>query len=345
MKSNSSTPMARARRRRARAMVTAIAVGLAAVISAATASAGDKEQATALFDEARALVVSGDFAKACAKFEESEKLDARVGTLLNLADCEERTARLVSASRHWGEAQALGEQTQDPRGEVAGERGRKLDARMPRLTVRLAPGAPPASSVVLSLGGGEPRALGGLGRAEPLDPGAYRLVVTAPGHRERNYDVIIAEGGSRELEVEPGPAQAASSERAAPAPLPPTPPPPAEGAPWSPLKTTGIVLGVTGVVALGIGIGFGVDAIGKKNASNDGHCNPDSNICDEDGIDLRDKGLTSSYVSTGMFVAGGVLTVGGLVLFLAAPSGGEAPTPSPVALAVGPRGLRVTGQW
>lgn len=48
---------------------------------------------------ARGLVQKGDWAAACPKFEESERLDPGIGTLYHLADCYEHVGRLATA---WG---------------------------------------------------------------------------------------------------------------------------------------------------------------------------------------------------------------------------------------------------
>src|SRR5512139_1741852 len=61
--------------------------------SAARAQASDKAAAEALFDEGRKLMAEGKYAAACAKLEASQKLDAGVGTQLNLADCYEKSGK------------------------------------------------------------------------------------------------------------------------------------------------------------------------------------------------------------------------------------------------------------
>src|SRR3989442_15930933 len=72
-------------------------VVLALLWCAAPARAGDAPTAEALFRAGRAASKRGDTKVACERFSESYRLDAAVGTLLNLAACEEALHRLVDA--------------------------------------------------------------------------------------------------------------------------------------------------------------------------------------------------------------------------------------------------------
>src|SRR5262245_31877335 len=53
--------------------------------------------AEALFEEGRSALAAGDLDLACARFRESNRLDPAVGTVLNLADCEEKRGKLATA--------------------------------------------------------------------------------------------------------------------------------------------------------------------------------------------------------------------------------------------------------
>ncbi len=77
---------------------------LAATTSFAEPSADDRTVARSLFDQGRALVKDGNYAAACPKLEESQKIDSGVGTLFNLADCYEHLGRFASA---WAAARPL----------------------------------------------------------------------------------------------------------------------------------------------------------------------------------------------------------------------------------------------
>src|SRR3954471_558336 len=67
----------------------------------------NKASAEALFNEGRRLVQVGQLAQACQKFAASEKLEPAVGTLLNLASCNERQGRIASAWANYRDAAGL----------------------------------------------------------------------------------------------------------------------------------------------------------------------------------------------------------------------------------------------
>jgi hypothetical protein len=115
---------------------------------------------------------------------------------------------------------------------------------------------------------------------------------------------------------------------------------------WTPSRIAGIAVASVGVVAFGIGAGFGVVAIGKKKDA-DSHCR-DGNLCDAAGVALRDEGFTASYVSTGMFIGGAALAAGGIVLIVISPSVSAAkngPSSASLAVAPAPGGVTLQGTW
>src|SRR5882757_3842955 len=72
--------------------------------SVARAQSGDSAVAQALFDQAKKLIADGHASEACPKLEESQRLEPRSGTLINLASCYEQTGRLASAWSKYIEA-------------------------------------------------------------------------------------------------------------------------------------------------------------------------------------------------------------------------------------------------
>ena len=82
-------------------------VGIVFFARSATAQSSPSDAsvaAEALFSAGRADVERGDYASACPKFADSQRLDPAPGTLINLADCEEHVGQLARAWQHWREA-------------------------------------------------------------------------------------------------------------------------------------------------------------------------------------------------------------------------------------------------
>jgi hypothetical protein len=285
--------------------------------SAEDARAGDAER---LFREGRALMENGNAAAACPKFAESEKLDPAPGTLLSLADCEERSQAFVRAREHYQLA-ASGFAKKDPRRAFATGRAQALDRRVAHLTLRLAPGAP--ADVVVRFHGPSPAwapspdvtiAPADLGSDRAVDPGDFRLTLTAKGHAENVQTFSLAEGETRDVTLDLGPLER------------PAPPPPRalvvtpEPAPRPASSSKALALGLlgTGAVALVVGGITGVLAAGKAGTVKD-HCTADY-LCDQTGVDAASSGRTFATISTVGLIAGAVLAGAGAYLFFARPA-------------------------
>ena len=151
---------------------------------------------------------------ACPKFRESYDLDPAPGALLNLADCEEKRGRVATA---WSIFRQLARDlpANDDRRPIAQSRAAALEARVPRLTIRLAPGAPADTAVQRA---GVPVGAGSLDSPLPVDPGEVQVTAAAPGRKQKIFTVQLAEGAQIELLV--APEEAAAAAGAGPA-LPP----------------------------------------------------------------------------------------------------------------------------
>jgi hypothetical protein len=271
-----------------------LVLGVTLVAASARAASRDPAAAEALFRDARAAMQRGEYDVACAKLDESQRLDPAPGTLLNLAECEEKRGRLASA---WQDYQWALETLPagDERGPYAKSRAEALAPRLPRLVVRLAPSAPAGSRVrrdEIDLGAPS------LGSPLPVDPGKHAVVVNAPGRVARTYDVTAAEGRLAEITVDAG--------------APDVTAPPAETR--GPGKLPGFIgIGVGGA-ALVAGSVAGVLAIGRARVSDD-HCDA-AHTCDDTGLAANRDGRTFSTVSTICFVAGVALVAGGIAWVL-----------------------------
>lgn len=289
------------------------AIALCLVSPALGAQARDATSAEALFTEGRDAAKAGDYARACPKFRESNRLDPAPGTVLNLADCEEHLGHLATAWTLYREVtQRL--PPSDERHGIALARAKALEPKLPKLTVTLAPGAPPGTRVLRD---GVELGPAALDTALPVDPGAHSLVVEAPGRERTERSVSLAEGQSERVVLQLG---AKSSGRQGPS---------GPSATSSSKRTWGWVLGGVGVAGLSVGTVTGLMVLGEKRKVDD---NCDANKrCSAAGMDAVDSGRTYGTISGASFIVGGLALAGGAYLLLS----GDEKSPS-TALQVGP---------
>lgn len=293
----------------------------------------DQALAEALFDQSITLMKAGDYASACPKLAESQRLDPAPGTLLYLGDCYEKTGRLATAWATFREAIALSSSSSEPkRADLARTRAAALEKRLPWLRAEL----PGTSNVhVLTLDGTEiGRAL--WGSELPIDPGEHTLVASAPDHASRTIPFRVEGGEHRIISI-------ANLEDAAPTTGTPSPPPPPHAAaPAPPVERSAAVrpdppgrpwqkpvaLGVAGAGVIGLGLGtfFGLQAFSRWGDA-EPLCPADR--CSPRGVALAGDARSAATMSTVAFVVGSILLGAGAALYLFAPkrtTTGVAPT-------------------
>ncbi len=341
---NDATP--RAARR---ALTAALAAGLLLALaqSASAQSAADKAAAEQLFKDARTLMNAKKFDEACPKLEASLRLDAALGTRLNLASCYEEVGKLASAWGMYHEAADLAANENQPkRVKFAQDHAKALEPRLPKLVITVASPAP--GQKVTRDGTVIDAAL--FGTSIYVDPGARKIEAEAPDHQPFSLEVTALEGKETKVEV---PALVEIPKPVAPA-LPPTTAGPAGGelvvASGDPGKTrrmTGLIVGGAGVVSAAVGLGFGLGARAKWNAAKeDGKCDLDTNVCTPEGQELADAARSRATISTIAVSAGAVLVVTGAVLYFTAPKA-ERPRSARLVPSGGKDslGLALTGQF
>jgi hypothetical protein len=293
-------------------------------------SSTDVALATELFNAGRDLVKEGNYAAACPKLAESARLDAKVGTLARLAECEEHIGKLASARARWQQASNLAKATNDNRAAHAESELARIDRIVPKIEIVLSGDAP--RDLVLRLDDAE-LGTGSLGVKLPVDPGKHTIHASAPGKRAASIETETKADGIVSRVVIPALADEASP-APVPAPAPPSPPPPREAPPEStgssPLRTIGLATAAVGVVGIGVGTVFGVIAKSKRDDSNaqPGGCN--GNDCPGPAADTRNDARSAGNVSTVFFVAGAVLAAAGVTMFFVAPSNARAVRIAPV---------------
>ena len=297
------------------ATVTALVV---CSLDARAQQPGDPAAAQSLFDEGKRLMQEKNFAAACPKLAESQRLDPAGGTILALALCHEGEGKTATA---WAEFnQALGDARRDKRADreaAASDHIKALEPRLARLRVVV---NKPVDGLVVKRDG---LVVGSAqwGTALAIDPGAHAFEVTAPNKQRWTSTVTVDQEGRTLDVIVPALADAPS----AAAPPPPATPPPdrepvREGS--SSQRTWGLVIGGVGVVAAGVGAGFGLSASSKwKDAEK--AC--PGNVCPNSAATQAGKDAgTAADVSTALFVLGGIALAGGAVLYLTAPKADEA---------------------
>lgn len=320
--------------------VLAVLVGaLHPDVARADASASDKAAAQVLFDQGKDAARVGRWLDACPKFEESQRLDPTIATQFKLADCFEHVGRTASAWTHFvAVAAATKAAGQSEREQVARERAAALEPKLSRLTIQVGAAERGPALVVKRDGAVVGAALFGV--SVPIDPGRHTVTASAPGRRPWEGSVVVLPNGATatltvpELEIDTTPA--------APPPSAPLPADRAEST-GSTQRVVGLVVGGVGVAGLAIGTVFGLSA---KSTHDDAktHCRTEA-LCDAQGLALTDDARASGNVSTVAFVAGGALVVGGVVLFVTAPSGSRSATGRHMASRVGLGSIALEGTW
>ncbi|MBK7860794.1 MAG: tetratricopeptide repeat protein [Archangiaceae bacterium] len=118
---------------------------IATLITVSMLSAAPPDSADGLFAEGRRLLKAGKTEEACAAFEKSLALDAALGTLLNLADCNEKRSRLAEARTQFLEAADRAKTAGNAeREQVARARASALADRLARAEREKSAGTAPA---------------------------------------------------------------------------------------------------------------------------------------------------------------------------------------------------------
>jgi hypothetical protein len=294
-----------------------LVVSLALLAGTAHAERRDATAAEALFRAGRVAAQHGDYAAACPKFEESNRLDPTVGTVFNLADCNEHLGKVASAWQLFKEA-AQRFAPSDDRLALATTRAARLEPKLPRLLLK--------SSALLSAEAVVRRDGVQLGTASfgvplPVDPGDHIVTVEMSGRTTARYRAPIALGQLLELTLEPG----AALPKAAVA----TRPVPAEGDKPSLVVQESSGRSTWGAVMLGVG-GAGIAtslvlgglALGEKKTV-ESSCT--GQRCSNEGLQAADRGRLESTVSTVAFGAGALAAALGTYLLLSGGDSGSAP--------------------
>lgn len=194
-------------------ILAALAASLVAASLASTASAQDDvARAAVLSREAESLLASGKVDEACAKYDESARLDRRGASVLDLALCREKQGRTGSAYVLYEEAEKKAvEEKRNDRLATARQKKNVLFAKVPRATVNVKD-APDGLVVMV---GAVTVPSSQYGKPYPVDPGDHEVVATAPGRAEHRQKVTMGIGQRKAIFI-PALAPAAGAAAAPP---------------------------------------------------------------------------------------------------------------------------------
>lgn len=267
-------------------------------------SADSAAAAEALFNEGRTLAEKGNFAEACPKFAESQRLDPASGTLMNLGDCYEKVGKFASAWATYREAVSESNKVANKQRERdANVLADRVQPKLSHLLVKV-----PATNVVPGLRIKRDGVLvdrAQWGASIPVDSGDHRIEAEAPGFAAWGARVDIAQSAKREIEI---PLLEAL----------PEPPPPEELGKGQ--RALGFVVGGIGIAGLAVGGVFGLRAMSLRSEAKNLGCT-DLDCATVEAKDKNDSALGVANVSTILFIAGGIVTGAGAVILLTAPSG------------------------
>jgi hypothetical protein len=258
--------------------------------------------AEALFRSGQEAADQGEWALACERFEESQRLESAPGTLLNLARCREALGQLATAWKRYREVvDKLPEA--DARRAYALSRERELFPRVPKLTL-VRPDTDEELQVLL---GEVALSSAVFGVALPLDPGQVTVTVHARGREPWSVNLSLEEGAHVEQQLHLGhqsPSRPVQHDRVG-----------GEESDQgtsrgiSPLGWTALGVGAAGLAAGVFGLVWSGVELGNVSA----HCDAVGK-CDAEGIEAGDRGRVAVAMSIAGLSVGAVGVVAGLAL-------------------------------
>lgn len=296
--------------------------------------------AQSLFEQGRDLLRAGNFAQACPRLSESQRLDPAMGTLLALAMCHEGEGKLASAWAAFSRVADLAKREGHvEREQHARQRAAELKPRLSTLELAVSGRTRALEGVELTRNGRvlqpETWAL-----TIPVDGGSHAIVVRAPGRKTFETTVVVArERDVVVVNIPDLPVETLTTPIASTPVVPPSgserhasPQRTLSEAPsYSALEWTGVATAGAGLVALGVGGYFLFSALERKEAAKP-FC--DSQGCVEPGWGYHEIAERHGKWATGFGIGGAVLLAGGAALWF---WGDAAEDSTRVSVAAGPR--------
>jgi len=278
--------------------------------------------AEAEFVKGKKLLGEGKVQEACAAFERSQQIEPLSGTLYNLALCYEQAGKTASAWLRFREIAQT--DTNAARRKASAKKAAALESRLTKLliTVRVQ-----VEGMRVLRNDVEVTNL--IGIEDPVDPGKYRVAASAEGYKPVQLDVEVAGPGTTITVEVPRLEKAAVGKQGQPEQEDEEYEDDRGGggsAPGRGRVIAGIATASAGVVAIGVGVVFGVKA--RSTWSDVEELCGDDLACDTQADYDRSRDLTNEArrdgnLSTILIGAGVAVAAGGAYLWLTAPRGSD----------------------
>jgi len=293
-----------------------------------------------LFVRARELRAKKDCGGAIELFRKANNLaPQRLGSLRNVAECEEELGHFASARRAWLELGRGLLVTKEPTkydgwANDARDNASRLEPKVARLKVELLVTRPEGEGPAQAGDGatvtinGEVVPLALLGTVLEKDPGKYKVhAEAATGEAAADQDLALTPGESKEirlrLRLKPKPKEIVYVERT------------------HPRRIAGYVtlgVGAASLVAAGVSFLVRQGALSDLEAACPGY---EAGPCPTSTQSILSRGSTAATMTTIFGIAGGLLAAGGFTLVLASPNekvpvGHAATLPAPPRVAISP---------
>ena len=287
-------------------------LAMAIVVASESGAARAASPAEDLFQEGRRLLVAGQTDEACTRFAESYAMVASSGTLLNLALCHQTQGKTATSwSEYKAAARLARNQGREDRASVADAKALALEPTLARVTTTAAEAV--AGLRVATEDG--PLGDGGLSVEVPIDPGAHKVTVTAPGYLPWTTTLAVKEAQQIALEIprlEPEPLPASVTRASEPSIVLGSAGGP-DVAADSGRSSLGLYLGGGGAALLAAGTAFWSVAYAKLQSAKDA-CTQGCSAAERDSriSDIQ----TLKGIAVGAWIAGGALVVASGVRFM-----------------------------
>lgn len=291
----------------------------------------EKSLAKTLYQQASADMERGDYARACPQFEAAMQLDPEhIRTAMTLGMCEDHWGKLIKALGRFEHARqvASAQDAADKLKEID-DLMADLKRRIPKLRILVPQQLANDDSVQIRCDA-QTVSKDAWGHEIAVDPGSHVIQASAADRASWRQEIRLQAGQTLDVTIglsvkNDSPLNASSISMS----------------PTRKLGFVGIGIGAASIIGGSI---FGGLAISKNSASDNGHCTVD-NRCDAVGTNLRYDAQAYGNASTALFVVGGVLLTGGIVLIAAAPSKDKQGTARETTIRIGLGTIQLQKTW